>query len=292
MHNCSLFYRSHWRSLTDIEVPSMVHTISYACAKWSCSIWEMRLIGWERALGNWESKFSISRCENDFYISKKLSQTEWRKAVIIFDNWAGFECVSERLTCYIWESFSRRERSADRHDIVDASISDNWHTTFSCEFPSDYFVTIWLTHHWLCIRTCRGQSGTICIIESQEHWCTIIERRDSREEYLYWRSFWSRHQFYCWFWYEDVGNCDEQYPDEQWRSNHRFMHLATVFQCTKKLFKSNISHLFPLDYGSISLLKYFWFSYFCEELVKNAFKNTLFSYTFSPIFLSNSLWKK
>lgn len=63
------------------------------------------------------------------------------------------------------------------------------------------------------------------------------------------------------------------------------MHLATVFQCTKKLFKSNIDPIFPLDYASISLLKYFLFSYFCEDPVKNASKIGLSRYTVLPLFL-------
>lgn len=56
------------------------------------------------------------------------------------------------------------------------------------------------------------------------------------------------------------------------------MHLATVFQCIKKLFKSNIVSSFLLDYALFSLLKYFLLFYFCEEQVKNAFKLGIFSY--------------
>lgn len=56
------------------------------------------------------------------------------------------------------------------------------------------------------------------------------------------------------------------------------MHLATVFKCIKKLFKSNIVSSFVLDYALFSLLKYFLFFYLCEEQVKNAFKLGIFSY--------------
>lgn len=167
MHNCSLLYGSHRSSFVDIEIPPMVYAISYACAKWSCSVWEMREICWERALRDRKTKTGVSCCENGLYISEKLSQTQRGEAIIILDNRAGFECVSERLTCDIWESFSWREGSTDRHDIVDTSIGDNWHTTFSCEFPSDDFVSIGFAHDGLWIRTCRGQLGTISIIESE-----------------------------------------------------------------------------------------------------------------------------
>ena len=276
MHNRSFFYGSHGSSFVDIKIPAMMYTVSGSCTKWSCSIWEMRRICWERALRDRKAKFGISRCEYDFYITEKLSQTKRRKTIIVLDNRACFECVSESFTCYIWECFSRRECSIDRHDIVHASISDNWHTTLTSEFPSHDFITIWFIQHWLCIGTYRCQLGPIGIIESQEYRCSIIEWCHSWEEYLYWRSFWSCYQFDCWLWDEDVGNCDEQCPDEQWRSNHRFMHLATAFQCTKKLFKSNIAPLFSLDYALFCLLRYFFLFYFCEEPVKNAFKTGFF----------------
>lgn len=209
MHDGSLFYCPHWSTLADIEVPSMMYCISCPCSKRTGSIGHMWYIVRQRAVWYRETEIHIACLKNCFYVSEKLSQTERRKSVVIFYNRTCFKCISQCLTSNIRESFSRRKSTIYRHDVVDASIFHDGHTTFSSEFPSHDFITIWFTQYWLWIRTDRCQLGAICIIKSQKHRCSVIERCHSWEKYLYRWCFRGCHDFSCWFWYEYVGKCDE-----------------------------------------------------------------------------------